>query len=176
MLSISNLRLQSDSIISVEGIAEKTALPAVKVIDTVSSCASEALPLNQVMPDALRPAANLAVTGETEADPDEIITIGVQDIQAGVSYRLMRDTVQVGQGQSGTAGATLTFNTEPLLRNSVYYILAKKIDSGCEVEPEQKISIGVYQEVTDWLTLVALYNSTNGANRQLPLPKTDWQA
>ncbi|WP_250630450.1 LamG-like jellyroll fold domain-containing protein [Rhodoflexus caldus] len=162
----SNLRLRSDSTISVEGIAEKTPLPAVKVTYAISSCASEALPLSQVMPDAIRPAVNLAVTGETEADPDEIIAIRVQDIQAGVSYRLMRDTVQIGQPQSGTAGATLTFNTEPLLRNSVYHILAKKIDSGCEVELEQKISIRVYHEVTDSLTLVALYNSANGANWQ----------
>lgn len=162
----SNLRLQSDSTIVVEGIAEKTPLPAVKVTYAISNCASEALLLNQVMPDATRPAVNLAVTGETEADPDEIIAIRVHDIQAGVSYRLMRDTVQIGQPQSGTAGATLTFNTAPLLHNSIYRILAKKIDSGCEVELERKINIRVYHEVTDSLTLVALYNSANGANWQ----------
>lgn len=173
-----NLRLQSDSTILVEGIAEKTPLPAIKVTYSINSCTSEALQLNQIMPDANRPAVNLAVTGETEADPAEIIAIRIQDIQAGVSYRLMRDTVQVGQPQSGTAGATLTFNTEPLVRNSVYKVFAKGIDSGCEVELEQTISIRVYHEVTDSLTLVALYNSANGANWQpgwnLRTPVRSW--
>lgn len=160
------LPLQSDSTITVAGIAEGTLLPAVKIVYAPSNCASAAFMLNAAMPEAPRPTANLRVFADTEADPDEILTVSVADVEAGVIYRLMNDTVQIGAAKSGLAGSTLTFTTEPMRRNTVFRILAKNIASGCEIELEQKISVRVYHEVNDSLILVALYNAADGANWQ----------
>ncbi|MCS7018149.1 MAG: LamG-like jellyroll fold domain-containing protein [Cytophagales bacterium] len=161
-----NLPLQTDTTLVLTGIAEDTPLSAIKVTYALSNCASTVLLLNQTMPQVSRPAANLTVTGDTEADPDEILTISVSNIQADVSYRLMVDTTQIGPAKSGSVGSTLVFNTNPLQRNTTFRILAKHIHSGCEIELEQRISVQVYYEVSDSLILVALYNSANGRNWQ----------
>ncbi|MDW8211772.1 MAG: LamG-like jellyroll fold domain-containing protein [Cytophagales bacterium] len=173
-----NLPLSSDSLVVVQGMAENTAITSIKVTYAINNCASLPFAFNQTMPQVPRPASNLLVSGDTEADPGEIIQIRVHNVQSGVSYRLMRDTAQVGTPQTGTAGATLTFNTEPLQRNTTYRIIAKNITSGCEIALEQQVTIRVYHEVTDSLTLVALYNAAGGNNWQpswnLQTPVRTW--